>query len=683
MKTPQPLFLFFITVVTSLILGCTEHDELYIPNTRTNSNLSKNLTANTSDSTHYYYYKGEKIYLNINKNKRYVISGTDKYQKGQLIDTHQLASWGLSPYNPQKIAKQNSNSTPTDTTNTTSVKAIEYVVGDSIPLSNLFYIKLKATSDINMLQNAVDEIGCQIEGAVQSDPLWIRISHSTQSIHPTSLEAANYLYETNLFADVDPGFIINYGFSYTPTDPYYSSQWALHGAYSLNAESAWNYTLGSPNITIAVIDGGIDTQHPDILDSFTSYAYNCDTGTNSPISSEHGTAVAGVIAANHNTIGIAGIAPNSKIMNISSTLRASSTISEELANGINYAWQNGADVLNLSWGDQGGTLYNSLHSALLESAISNALTKGRNGKGSVVVAASGNHYIVEYPATSNSDILVVGSIKSDGTIAEFSGQGDQMDVVAPGVGIYTLNNIKGYEPVEGTSFSAPYASGVAALILSENPNLTQKQVCSIIQETANRKTWNKTYGYGNINASRAIEVVNGKYVIEGNYGSSTFSVAKFYIVDLPKSATVTWSTSKNIAQMEAQKDSVTLHYSFSGQSLSDEVIAKITYCGMSHQMTLPITLHNEPKITSVERIYYAPEKDRIDFKVNCTDPDATITWSGSDYLDDFPYSFDASFADHPNLYKSLYTYGSGTYTLTVKAENQYGWDSYKFNVTAN
>lgn len=119
--------------------------------------------------------------------------------------------------------------------------------------------------------------------------------------------------------------------------------------------------------------------------------------------------IAGIIAANHNNIGVAGIAPETKLMDISQP-QFTNTYSEKLANGINKAWQQGADVINMSIWDQGGAYYNNFYSALLESAIENALSKGRGGKGCVFVFASGNHEVVDYPGYINKDILVVGAI---------------------------------------------------------------------------------------------------------------------------------------------------------------------------------------------------------------------------------------------------------------------------------
>ena len=103
-------------------------------------------------------------------------------------------------------------------------------------------------------------------------------------------------------------------------------------------------------------------------------------------------------------------------MRISHSLKISPTISAELASGISWAWQNGADVINNSWGDQGGRFYNQMHSAILEEAITNAMRGGRNGLGCVVVFAAGNtSSVIDYPANYHDAILTVESITKKGT----------------------------------------------------------------------------------------------------------------------------------------------------------------------------------------------------------------------------------------------------------------------------
>lgn len=284
------------------------------------------------------------------------------------------------------------------------------------------------------------------------------------------------------------------------------------------------YTTGN-NIKVAVLDQGIDKSHNDLSANISTLSYDAKSGTSSSsfnVGLNHGTHVAGTIAAvKDNNLQVVGVAPSSKIMVVSHDLFISSTISEELADGINWAYQNGADVINNSWGDQGGVFYNQLHSALLDNAISDAMNFGRNGLGTIIVFASGNESpVIDYPANSNPNILTVGAINSNGSRAGFSGFGNELDVVAPGVNILSTTNLQNIDSYNGTSMAAPHVSGVVALVLSANPSLTLSQVNNIIESTSQKVglysytnnvqrpngTWNNEMGYGLIDANAAVQM---------------------------------------------------------------------------------------------------------------------------------------------------------------------------------
>lgn len=168
----------------------------------------------------------------------------------------------------------------------------------------------------------------------------------------------------------------------------------------------------------------------------------------------------------------------------------------------------------------------------MEDAINTAIKSGRNGKGMVVVFAAGNQNIptADYPASFSSDILVVGSIDNSNKRSSFSSYGTCVDVVAPGTDIWSTlpNNSTGY--MSGTSMAAPHVTGLAALIISINPNLTGKEVVNIIEKTAQKAgnysytttssrsngTWNNEMGYGLCNAFAAISVAEGNIVTFNN-----------------------------------------------------------------------------------------------------------------------------------------------------------------------
>jgi hypothetical protein len=199
----------------------------------------------------------------------------------------------------------------------------------------------------------------------------------------------------------------------------------------------------------------------------------------------------------------------------------------KIASGISWAWQNGADVINNSWGFLEEP---NLNSSLLENAINDAITLGRNGKGTLVIFGAGNYSDnITYPANFNDDIITVGAVDSDAlrwddTPGEpgnwQSSYGEKLDLVAPGVNISVPYYNSTIQTVTGTSEAAPLVSGVIALMLSKNPCLTGQQVRFIINSTAQKKlpqlynysqnsnhpdgTWNNEVGYGMLNAYAAV-----------------------------------------------------------------------------------------------------------------------------------------------------------------------------------
>ena len=284
----------------------------------------------------------------------------------------------------------------------------------------------------------------------------------------------------------------------------------------------------------------------------------------------------------------------------------------KISEGINWAWQNGADIISNSWG--------GLPNSYVDNAITNALTKGRNGKGCVVVFATGNsNNEVQYPANSNPDIIAVGAMSPCGerknpsscdTEQWGSCYGKELDVMAPGVLIATtdLQGDNGYNPkvfihreaggtkltsdfsdkdytncFNGTSSACPHVAGVAALILSVNPNLTAKQVSDIIEKTAQKVggynyqndpnhpngTWNYEMGYGLVDAYEAVKTAKQMLVPKprleapdvmpwGFCKKAIFIVENFPLDE--KNATIDWKfprgsrMTKEIAKNEVEID---------------------------------------------------------------------------------------------------------------------------------
>ena len=426
---------------------------------------------------------------------------------------------------------------------------------EPIGTSQYFYVQLKALSPIDIengdanaylmneydqdaLSEVAERLGVRIVKMIPNMPDWYIMSIEGSEFM-TAVEASNSFYETGQFEETDPAFMFNFRPG-TVNDPYYSNQWGLkntsYTGYDINVEGAWAITTGS-GVKIAIVDNCPDPYHVDLYPNYNSLSYDAQSMSSPCVYDyylDHGTQVAGVAAAKgNNNMLIAGVSYNSSILRVSHDFAWTTTKSSELASGISWAWQNGADVINNSWGDEGGLYYDSLTSPALESAIVNALTYGRSGKGTVVVFAAGNDgengAIMDYPATFDDRLLSVGAIDRTGHRALYSGYGNALDVVAPGDSVLTtaMGNNCTYE--SGTSMAAPHVSGIAALMLAANPNLSREEVVRFIELTANKISpnntysyytysnrfngkWNNQMGYGLVDATKAVSVASSSGV---------------------------------------------------------------------------------------------------------------------------------------------------------------------------
>jgi subtilisin family serine protease len=437
-----------------------------------------------AQSEYYYYYQGERYDLSLDMTKVNVVALSSLQSSLsnpdiELIEFQSIPQTDMEYVQQRNILKANAQviTVAPFVRSLSSTSAVE-----SIGTSAFFYVKLFDSDDYSLLEDFAAQNAVNIVQQNQFMPLWYRLS-VTASTQGTSLDMANAFYETGLFEDVDPAFIFNFQNNCT-NDTQFGQLWGLYNssntAIDINACDAWTITRGA-GIKVAVLDNGIHKTHLDLASNISTLSFDARSGTSPSVfisGNTHGTHVAGTIGAiRNNNRQVVGVAPEATLISVSHNLSTNPTVSEQFANGINWAWQHGADVINNSWGDQGGALYGYLHSVLLENAISNALTQGRNSKGTIVVFASGNWGVIDYPGGFYSDILCVGAINSSGIRGVFnsyqsSGYGTQLDVVAPGVNILSTlpNNTTGLD--SGTSMAAPHVAGIAALILSVNPDLT-------------------------------------------------------------------------------------------------------------------------------------------------------------------------------------------------------------------
>lgn len=322
-----------------------------------------------------------------------------------------------------------------------------------------------------------------------------------------------------------------------PNDPLYLDQWEMR---RVEANLAWHYNDGAPGLIIAMIDAEWAIGHPDLdgsiwvnddlIDGVDSdgnghvddrYGWNFDCGTNdvhTPTSSDdHGTATAGPLAAEQNNgLGMSGIAYNAKLMLLRvKECNPAVSITRAYADALRYAVTNGSKIISSSTSIP-YEFSNPTDNAFLNETITWAVQE----KGALIFQAVGNiNSAVKYPAT-HPDVVAVAATDEDNDRAYFSNFGPEVDISAPGTNItvtafdvvggqyvYSWDvDVVGLDPIDGkdgTSYATPLAAGIAALVWSAKPSLTNAQVRSHLESTASVLS-DSGMGHGLINARRAV-----------------------------------------------------------------------------------------------------------------------------------------------------------------------------------
>jgi len=274
-------------------------------------------------------------------------------------------------------------------------------------------------------------------------------------------------------------------------DPYVSQQW---GWRRVKGDLAYDAGYSGEGVVVALLDTGVDVSHPDLAENLMEGWNFVDNNGNVTDVDGHGTMVAGIVAAAaNNGIGVAGVASNVTIMPLKVISESGgSLIDINLA--IRYAADNGADVIGMSLG---GTLTKG--SIAMETAVNYAYQKG-----CVLVAAAGNNDTTEpfYPA-AYENVIAVSAINETDQKASFSNYGDYIDFCAPGVNIVTTGKDGGYVSGSGTSFAAPFVTGVVAVMLSKYPSLSNGNVTETLRaqaEDLGEEGWDPFYGWGLVDA---------------------------------------------------------------------------------------------------------------------------------------------------------------------------------------
>ncbi|MCX7571249.1 S8 family peptidase [Tumebacillus sp. DT12] len=278
----------------------------------------------------------------------------------------------------------------------------------------------------------------------------------------------------------------------TPNDPQYSSQWHWPNIY---APQAWDITTGNSMYKIAIIDTGIDYQHPDLAGKLLPGYDFANNDSDADDDQGHGTHVAGTASAlTNNANQVAGLDWNARLLPVKVLNASGSGYTSDIIDGLYFAADNGAHAVNMSLGGGG-------YSQAFQDAI-NYLW----GRGGILVAAAGSSSTsgYSYPAAYNNVVAVAATTTSN-TKASFSNYGTWVEVAAPGTNILSTANGGGTSTMSGTSMAAPQVAGLVTLVRSVMPGATNQAVIDRICNTADRITGTGTYwSCGKINAFRAV-----------------------------------------------------------------------------------------------------------------------------------------------------------------------------------
>ena len=293
---------------------------------------------------------------------------------------------------------------------------------------------------------------------------------------------------------LQPPWVSAEGEGVVPKDPLFSKQ-TYHQLTKV--DKAWKSVKVNSNIVIAVLDTGVDLGHPDLKANLVEGVNLVNPGKPPTDDNGHGTAAAGILAGvGNNSTGIAGVLWKAKIMPIKVLDANGNGDAARVAKGIRTAVDKGANIILMSLGDP-------IYSTALEQAAQYA-----EQNNVLLIAATGNDESrVTYPAAFPT-VLSVGAVDGNLRVLNYSNNGPEVDVVAPGSKIHSTSSGGVYSTRSGTSMAAPQVAGIAALVLKQNPKLSPQQVRTLLKGTAQdlgEKGWDLNTGYGLVNAEKAVE----------------------------------------------------------------------------------------------------------------------------------------------------------------------------------
>lgn len=424
------------------------------------------------------------------KNKSIGVVGVIKQDIINSVKKHQMRNLRLVPYPSEgnyKIESVKPNSTIDTTVRTgeDNGNASHYHVRDVV----VHFTKPLSETELNRVKNDIQAESFKKMGdtfvfrskSLETDQLvkYFKKTWNTEYTEP------HYLYMTNETSDVT-----------IPNDALYSEyQWNLP---SIETEKGWNISKGDEQVIIAVLDTGVQSNHPDLTGKITKGINLIDETKDPDDDVGHGTHVSGIIGATvNNGEGVAGVSWYNKIMPVKVLDSSGAGSTYSVAQGIIWAVDHGAKVINMSLG-------NYAKADFLHDAIKYAYEHDV-----VMIAASGNDNTDRpgYPA-AYPEVFAVAATDSKKEKASFSNYGDYIDVAAPGDSIASTYPGSQYAALSGTSMSTPHVAALAGLIRSINPELTNVEVMEIMRKTAidlGTKGKDIYFGYGEIDVDKALQ----------------------------------------------------------------------------------------------------------------------------------------------------------------------------------
>ncbi len=329
------------------------------------------------------------------------------------------------------------------------------------------------------------EKGLKVRHKIHKDSqIWI-VGVTPKTEQKAIDEISTHRYIENVEADeiVEPLADVN--------DPAYLSQWALK---KMQVPLAWDSGMGK-GVIVGVVDSGVNYNHSDLSANMLP-GWNFFNNNNDPQDMYgHGTLVAGIIGeVGNNGIGGAGVANKVKILPVRIASDTGGTSIGGIYQGMYWAYEHGASIINLSWGK------------ITNDSIVNSAAKDLQSKGVLIVNGAENSG-TKKPYTDSPYLLTVGATDKNDVVWVKSSFGSYVDLVAPGVDIYSTTRTGLYKTSSGTSFSTPMVVAVAALVKSVNPKLSPEAIEQILKETADDRGdvgYDIHYGYGRVNAAKAV-----------------------------------------------------------------------------------------------------------------------------------------------------------------------------------